>query len=208
MTSAYVKGLCINSLGYILSRAPVLWTMQHVCRPHVHLHDLDGSLYMGRWSVVDEYVRVNGKDTNRRTLLSRVLERLTGYTAIRLHHIARPDHDRDLHNHPFSYRTFILKGNYAEEYEVPGEGFMRGGTFLLKGAYRWVHRGQSVTGGEGHYHRIDQMPAEGVWTLFCMTPNTNAWGFKVDGEHVPSRRYFRMKGYGRQHRSTGPAPSQ
>lgn len=205
MSSAVIKGLSINSLGYILSRAPVLWTMQRVCRPHVHLHDLDGSLYMGRWSVVDEFKRVNGKDTNRRTLLSRVLEKLTGYTAIRLHHIARADHDRDLHNHPFNYRTFILKGNYAEEYErLPFPQWPDALQNLRPiRDYRWVHRGASVTGGEGHYHRIDQMPTEGVWTLFCMTRNTNEWGFKVDGQHVPSRRYFRMKGYGRQHRTTG-----
>ncbi len=180
-----------NTLGYILSRA--LPVIKAVAPPHVHLFDLDGSMYMGRWSVVDEFVRVNGKDTQTRTRASRVLEWATGYTSIRLHWIRRADHDRDMHNHPFNYRTFILKGFYAEEYDT-GHGI---------NGYRWVHRGQSATGSEDKFHRIDIVPTEGVWTLFCMTRNMNHWGFNHEGTFIKSTRYFRMRGYGKQHRSNG-----
>lgn len=175
----------------------VLPVIKAIAPPHVHLFDLDGSMYMGRWSVVDEFVRVNGRDTTERTLASRMLEKLTGYTAIRLHWIRRADHDRDMHNHPFNYRTFILKGYYAEEYDEPGIHDSR-----LRG-YRWVHQGQSATGAADKFHRIDLVPPEGVWTLFCMTRNTNSWGFHHEGTFIKSARYFRMRGYGKAHRSNG-----
>jgi hypothetical protein len=184
-----------NTLGYILSRA--LPIIKAVARPHVHLFDLDGSMYMGRWSVVDEFKRANDRDTTERTRASKVLEWATGYTAIRLHWIRRADHDRDMHNHPFNYRSFVLKGCYAEEYDEPGMHDSR----LL--GYRWVHRGGTVTGSEDKFHRIDLVPSEGVWTLFCMTRNTNKWGFNHEGTFIRSARYFRMRGYGKRHIGTG-----
>lgn len=179
-----------NTLGYILSRA--LPVIQHYAKPHVHLFDLDGSMYMGRWSVVDEFVRKNDRDTQVRTRASLVLEAITGYSSIRLHWIRRADHDRDLHNHPFNYRTFVLQGSYAEEFDTP-----------IGCGYRWVHRGQSATGSAEKFHRIDVVPSEGVWTLFCMTRNTNQWGFSHEGVFIKSARYFRMKGYNTGHRGTG-----
>jgi hypothetical protein len=187
-----IIGKAVSSrIGFALIKA---YAFRH---PHVHLHDLDGSMYMGRWSVIDEFVRVNGKDTKKRTLSSRVLEKLTGYRSIRLHHICRPDHDRAKHNHPFDYRTYICAGHYAEEYEEPG---IHDSVYC---GYRWLHAGATATGNAVKYHRIDLVSQGGVWTLFCMTRNTTEWGFKVDGKHVTSRRYFRWAGYGKTHRSTG-----
>lgn len=145
--------------------------------PHAHLYDLDGSLYMGRWRVVDEG-----------TLGGRILRAVTGYCSIRLHHINREDHDRDLHNHPFNYRTFICKGYYSEVYE-DGEGV------FADDGNRFIHQGQSATGGPNKFHRISLVSVGGVWTLFCMTKNTDHWGFKVKGKLVDSVRYFLRNGY-------------
>lgn len=202
MILGLIGKLASSRIGFALIKAYAFRT------PHVHLHDLDGSLYMGRWSIVDEFKRVNGKDTTERTLGSRVLEKYTGYRSIRLHHICRPDHDRELHNHPFDYRTFILDACYAEEFEEPTKGLRQSWPPSMHHGYRWVHRGQTATGSATKYHRIDIVPKAGVWTLFCMSRNTNDWGFKVDGEHITSRRYFRMRGYGTQHRSTGMTDAQ
>jgi hypothetical protein len=197
-----MKQLALTALGYTLSRKPVFWTIKKLARPHVHLFDLNGPMYMGRWSVIDEFVRVNNKDTKVRTTASKVLEYLTGYSSIRLHWIRRADHDREKHNHPFSYRTFILAGLYAEEFEEPHVSD-DGGCGMQSG-YRFVHRGQTATGNFDKFHRIDLVPTEGVWTLFCMTKNTNEWGFRdASGEYHRSARYFRMKGYGKQHRGVG-----
>lgn len=152
--------------------------------PHRHLRDLDGSLYMGRWRVVDEG-----------TLAGRLLEKLTGYASVRLHRIMRADHDRDLHNHPFDYRTFVVKGAYAEVFEEPSE---HSPEWRAHG-YRWIHAGGTETGNQDKYHRIDVVPKRGVWTLFFMTRNTGGWGFNVDGQHVDSTRYLLRKGYTRTH---------
>lgn len=146
-------------------------------RPHRHLHDIDGGLYMGRWRVVDEG-----------TLASRILERLTGYSSIRLHRIMRADRDRDLHNHPFAYRTFVVRGWYTEQYQ----------TFNKRRRNRIIQEGETGTGDAETFHRIDGVPPDGVWTVFCMTRNAGTWGFKVDGRFVKSTRYLLRKGYRRE----------
>lgn len=178
--------LAASRLGFALIKAYAFRT------PHHHLIDLDGSLYMGRWRVVDEG-----------TLGGRILAKLTGYHSVRLHHINRPDHDRDLHNHPFRYRTFILSGHYSEEYdEAPAIKWMGGpvktdADFAQVAGHRFVHRGQSATGNEYKWHRIDTISVGGVWTLFFMTENTERWGFRVNGKFVDSVRYFLRRGYDR-----------
>jgi hypothetical protein len=143
--------------------------------PHRHLHDLDGSLYMGRWRVIDED-----------TLASKVLEFLTGYASARLHRIMRPDHDRELHNHPFDYRTFIVQGHYREQAQHGLHGASWVGQF---------DAGDSGTGSAMKFHRISEVSPGGVWTLFFMTRNRGRWGFDVGGKFVESNRYLLRKGY-------------
>lgn len=173
-----MKDLILWAAGRMLASAlavPVVkwWAFRN---PHRHLYDLDGSLYMGRWNVVA-----------KGSALSRVLSFVSGgrYESIRLHHINRADHDRDLHNHPFDYRTFVIQGHYWEEI---------GG--LLLPCVQWVHAGQTATGSATKFHRIGGVSAGGVWTVFMMGPNTDHWGFMVDGDHfIDSETYSRMKGY-------------
>lgn len=43
---------------------------------------------------------------------------------IRLHHILRPDADAVLHDHPFNWRTIVLRGFYVEE-DVTGAEHLR-----------------------------------------------------------------------------------
>lgn len=159
-----------------LGRKLLLWhAFKH---PHRHLRDLDGGLYMGRWRVIDEG-----------TLASRLLELLTGYASCRVHHIMREDHDRDLHNHPFRYRTFVLDGFYAERL-TDIDNYQRGDLLVA---------GDTGTGSPDKFHRITVVPPEGVWTLFFMSRNTGEWGFLADGKFVSSTRYLLRKGYTRQH---------
>lgn len=181
--------LAASRLGFALIKAYAFRT------PHAHLYDKaedggQGPLYMGRWRVVDEG-----------TLGGKLLKLLTGYESVRLHHIARPDHDRDLHNHPFDYRTFILDGFYSEVYEGPCstlEEDQLGLHWQPIEAHRFVYRGQTATGSEDKFHRIDQVSVGGVWTLFCMTKNKDTWGFKVNGFLVDSVRYFIRNGHTRE----------
>lgn len=201
-----IIGSVVSSrLGFALLKAYAFRT------PHQHLYDKDsGEMYMGRWRVVDEVEEVGYYDcalewheVRQRTLGSKLLEFFTGYSSIRLHHINRKDHDRDLHSHPFDYRTFVCKGYYSEVYEDGvtfshvenwAEGYERWGHKCKGRGYRMVWRGDTQTGTGSKFHRISDVSSGGVWTLFCMTRNENDWGFMVGHKFVPSRDYFALKG--------------
>lgn len=194
-----IGSIVSSSLGFALLKAYAFRT------PHQHLYDKDsGEMYMGRWRVVDEVEEIGYYDcglewheVRKRTLGSRVLEYLTGYSSIRLHHINRKDHDRDLHSHPFDYRTFVCKGFYAEVYDDLVVKVSRVDNLMLRlGPHgrRVIFAGDTQTGAAQKFHRISEVAPGGVWTLFCMTRNSNDWGFLVDDQFVLSRDYFKAKG--------------
>lgn len=83
--------------------------------------------------------------------------------SVRLHHILRADADRVLHDHPFNWRTIVIRGFYVEE-DVCGEEFIR-----LAGDTR---RATCET-----LHRINRVSTGGVWTLFFMSRKKQSWGF-------------------------------
>lgn len=143
--------------------------------PARHLYASDRELYMSRWHVVREG-----------TFASRVLQKLTGYSAIRLHHTHRSDQGRDLHNHPFTYRTFVLDGHYVEAFKPA----------LRKPLQcRTLWAGSTARHDRHAFHRISAVSTRGVWTLFCMTRNMGEWGFLRDSRYVPSARYLKARGF-------------
>lgn len=164
----------IDSLGKLLAWAfpAIKWyAFKHI---HGHIYDANGRLYMGRWWVVKPG-----------TWQSRVLKALTGFESIRLHHIMRPDNDRDKHNHPFFYRTWVLDGYYSEyRRERRGE----------PSYWQLLTAGKSSTGGLEMWHRIDDVSPQGVWTFFCMGENHGEWGFDTPDGYVESRDYFNQRG--------------
>lgn len=83
--------------------------------------------------------------------------------SIRVHHILRPDLDRDLHDHPWNWRTIILSGWYIEE-DVFGSHHIR-------------YEGETRAAFAETFHRIVEVPPNGVWTLFIMGRHRNPWGF-------------------------------
>ena len=166
----------IALLGSLLAWAfpAIQWyAFRHI---HGHIYDANGRLYMGRWWVVAPG-----------TWQSRVLLFVTGgrYESIRLHHINRPDNDRDLHNHPFYYLTFVLLGYYSE-FRCDRKG--------APDYWQLLTRGKSSTGGEELWHRIDDVSPQGVWTFFMMGPNKGEWGFDTPDGYVESRAYFNQRG--------------
>lgn len=99
-----------------------------------------------------------------------------------LHQFLRSDPD-DLHDHPWPYATFILKGGYWEWVPI----------FEPKGEYpdptfappRKIIGEKKVWRGPGHfricgsesYHRIEVEPGVDCWTLFMPGPQKRDWGF-------------------------------
>lgn len=157
--------------------------------PYLHIQSADGQeVYMGRWWLFNPY--------DRETHLGRM--RWCPWS-IRVHHIMRPDADRDLHDHPWDARTVILRGLYTEERLEPYET----ADLLKKDAdLRWVpgheiqrlavrtrKAGDTAQLNHGEYHRIDEVSPGGVYTLFITSRWKGDWGFLVNGVKVAWREY-------------------
>lgn len=82
----------------------------------------------------------------------------------------------DLHDHPFSYITWILTGGYWEE--TPG------GMFFRKPGHFRFRSSRSQ-------HRIQLDPSKSaVYTLFFMGPRTRNWGFMHQRQWTDHNTYL------------------
>lgn len=111
-----------------------------------------------------------------------------------LHHILRPDHDRALHDHPWSFVSIGLKGGVAEQTThaqwvdgIPGESIMEWdpGRIVAHWPGRWYFRRAE------RLHRIDQfLDGDTAWTLVVHGPRRRTWGFSPrPGEWVDWESY-------------------
>lgn len=99
-----------------------------------------------------------------------------GPLQIRVHHILLADIGRDLHDHPWPFRTFILRGGYIEVREGTGRALR------LPGRTAAMRRGE--------FHRIAKIAPNGAWTLFVTLGPRQSWGFKrPTGMVVPHEEY-------------------
>jgi hypothetical protein len=151
--------------------------------PYLHIMSADGAeMYMGRWWLFNPYSR----DTHKPA-------RWWCPWSFRVHHIMRPDEDRDLHDHPWDARTIILRGWYKEQRLI--EGFEHQLAALgysgSSEATEYIDRqaGDTARLRHGEYHRIDQISPGGVYTLFITSKWRGDWGFLVNGVKVPWRTY-------------------
>lgn len=94
----------------------------------------------------------------------------TPWCGVMLHHILRPDADRALHDHPWSFASIILRGGYREQLK---HDLDQGGVWG-KGRYRDV-RWFNFKRAEG-LHRITRLHGD-VWSLVLHGPRRRTWGF-------------------------------
>ena len=139
-------------------------------RPYYHLPG-----YMDRWWLLPGAAADSKESRYRPPWWLRKLP-----ISIRLHHIKRPDGDRNLHDHPCDFRSIILAGYYVETRE---DNYFR--------TNHWRHAGETYFSKAEQYHSIIGMPSEGVWTLWIMYPKKQSWGFLVDGKKIPWREYLK-----------------
>lgn len=102
-----------------------------------------GNVYMTRWYILK-----------------------TPLFGIYLHKIIRPDHDRELHDHPWNFIPIILKGRYLEELPSGELAYRSTGSVRLM---RATDR-----------HRIDTLDGDPVWTLCLVGRKKREWGFYTD----------------------------
>jgi len=101
---------------------------------------------------------------------------------ITLHKILVSDLD-DLHDHPWSYATLILKGGYWEH--TPAGRFWRGpGHFRIRKANE-LHRLELP--------KLEDGTEQPCWSLFFMGKQKQEWGFIRNGEWVHNERYLTEK---------------
>lgn len=112
--------------------------------------------------------------------------------SIRLHHIMQPDDDPHLHDHPWDFRTVILKGWYMEDRLV---GRYRGATDLFEYCTRHKREpGDTAALAFGQFHQITAVNRSGCWTLFITWKYQGRWGFLVRGHKIPHREYNALRG--------------
>lgn len=122
----------------------------------------DGQLYLRRWRIFE-----------------------CPWFGIYIHNIKRPDRDRDLHDHPWPFISFVLKGAYVEEvpckkhnqkiYSCPTEiNFVE-----------WCNLKRATDS-----HRIKSTFDEGVWTLVLRGRRQRVWGFHTKDGWKPWHEYL------------------
>lgn len=112
------------------------------------IRDADGEPYMERWYVSED-------------------------RSVRFHHILRSDPDRDLHDHPWDFTSFLLSGSYVE---VSSSGERRfAAPVVLRREAEFAHR-----------LILDDGP---VWSYVVTGPVRREWGFHAGG-WVPWYEYL------------------
>ncbi|OEC62122.1 hypothetical protein A7D21_26830 [Pseudomonas sp. AP19] len=167
----------------LLARPAVAaWLIARAQRtPYLHIMSADGSeMYMGRWWLFKPYSRKSHKPALWWCPWS-----------FRVHHIMRPDEDRDLHDHPWNARTIILRGSYVESRFADERSKHRLIDCQTGEAHTLITRrtGDTARLNHGEYHRIASVSAGGVVTLFITSKWRGDWGFLVNGVKVPWRTY-------------------
>lgn len=92
-----------------------------------------------------------------------------GFVKAMIHYFPAEISDRDPHDHPRSFVTFVLRGNYRDE-SWPREG--RPGTKRLERLKPGAVKYRPAT----HMH-IVETDARACWTLVVMGPIVRDWGF-------------------------------
>ncbi len=104
-----------------------------------------------------------------------------------LHKFLKGDPD-DVHDHPWSYCTFILAGGYYEwvpEFDASGTKIGETRHWRGPGHFRYC-RARS-------FHRIELKDGVTAWTLFLPGPHKREWGFLVNNKWIPNEQYLKER---------------
>lgn len=137
--------------------------------------------------------KIGGSNPSPRTFIIKFNERLglptcpylirwrveTKWGSVRLHHWISSDDPRALHDHPWDFVTFVIKGGYTDK-NPTGEQHLK----APKVQYR------SAT----HQHTVYPDPG-GAWTVVITGPKIRPWGFWVSGKFKKANKYFASHGH-------------
>lgn len=98
--------------------------------------------------------------------------------SFRVHHWMKSDDPRYLHDHPWWFLTFVVRGGY---YDHSTRKVDRVGRFRVR--FRPAH----------HSHYVD--PDPDTWTVLVTGPERHKWGFWVNGKKKAVRSFFWKYGH-------------
>jgi hypothetical protein len=104
-----------------------------------------------------------------------------------LHKFLKGDPD-DVHDHPWPYCTFILKGGYYEwipQFNSDGTKFNEVRMWRGPGHFRYCR--------STSYHRIELKEGVTAWTLFMPGPQKRDWGFLVKDNWIHHEKYLKER---------------
>lgn len=96
-----------------------------------------------------------------------------------LHELHKSDAGRQLHDHPYSFVSIILKGGYRELvpiHQVPG--------FRVNMLRHWKRWSVHYMPAE-HRHRIDSLDKKPTWSLLLVGRRKRVWGFYTSQGWIP-----------------------
>lgn len=105
-----------------------------------------------------------------------------GY-AIRIHQWIRSDDKRYMHDHPWWFYTFVLKGSYTDVYEE--NGIIKKDK-LKQFSFRYRN--------SGHRHYVD-IPKNGCLTILITGKPLRKWGFYINGKFKRPLKFFDKFGH-------------
>lgn len=126
-------------LGKWLSDRLIAHAIRH---PYEHIQHDDGKPYMDRYWLLKP--------------------RAWMPLSIRIHHILSSDRGRDMHDHPWSSVSHILRGGYWE---------------LMPDQVAWRGEGDWVSRAALDRHRLLVPKKTSCWSLFVMFGKQREWGF-------------------------------
>lgn len=94
--------------------------------------------------------------------------------AVFLHCHFKPDPSRDLHDHPYNFRTWILKGDYSERRPGQVVVWRTGSRHSMKA--EWPHSIQALS----------RVP---TWTLLFVGRRRRDWGFYTENGWIRHKDY-------------------
>lgn len=102
------------------------------------------------------------------------LKNFRPFGRIVMHNVLRSDID-GLHDHPWGFQSFIIRGGYWETYKREDGEIVR----------EWREPGYSATRTSEFLHRLEvdsEKAGTETWTLFMMGPREKDWGFIDEDE--------------------------
>lgn len=135
----------------------------------MQLKDGSGS----RWAFMQKFVIPDIAEPERDYLVRWRLVQ-TPWFGIFLHKILMIDNDINLHDHPWNFVTWIIKGAYLEERDGKQYSWDQGS----------IHK-MSI----GSFHKISHLWRVPTWSLVFVGPRKRQWGYQTKDGWVPRSEY-------------------